>query len=155
MTFSSIHCSLHWSDLHQALLEALPEGMVRFCHTVTSSEQREGSQRVTVRVERRESKDSEETEGSQLECDLLVAADGSMSATRRRMRPDESRRCVVGQAACVRVPAYAEPRLCCWACSFLSLARHMTLTDPACTAVATGTRRYPNTWSCLFHLLSA
>ena len=82
------------------LLSALPEGMVHFCHTVTSSEQREGSHRVTVRVERRESKDSEETEGLQLECDLLVAADGSMSATRRRMRPDESRRCVALGTPC-------------------------------------------------------
>ncbi len=89
-----LHCSLHWSDLHQALLSALPEGLVRFRHTVTSSEQPEGSQRVTLRVERRASKDSEETESLQLECDLLVAADGSMSATRRRIRPDESRRCV-------------------------------------------------------------
>ncbi len=53
-----------------------------------------GLQRVTLRVERRASKDSEETESLQLECDLLVAADGSMSATRRRIRPDESRRCV-------------------------------------------------------------
>lgn len=74
------------------LLAALPQGLVQFRHTVTSSEQAEGSQRITVRVERRKNKDSEETEGLQLDCDLLVAADGSMSATRRRLRPDESRR---------------------------------------------------------------
>ena len=93
-------CSLHWSDLHQALLNALPEGLVHFRHTVTSTEQPEGSQRVTVRVERRISKESEETEALQLECDVLVAADGSMSATRRRLRPDESRRCVASDELC-------------------------------------------------------
>lgn len=85
--------SLHWSDLHQMLLRALPQGMVRFSHTVTSVQQQPGSQSVTVRAEKRASKDSDETEALQLECDLLVAADGSMSATRAKIRPEESRRC--------------------------------------------------------------
>ena len=87
------HCSLHWSDLHQALLAALPEGLVRFRHTVTATAQPAGSQRVIVKAERRASEDSDNTEALQLECDLLVAADGSMSATRRRFRPYEARRC--------------------------------------------------------------
>ncbi len=74
------------------LLAALPEGVVLFRHTVTSTEQPKGSHRVTVRADRHGSKDSNEAEALRLECDVLVAADGSMSATRRRFRPDESRR---------------------------------------------------------------
>lgn len=85
--------SLHWSDLHQMLLKGLPDGIVHFSHTVTSLEQPESSQNVIVRADRRKGKESEETEHIQLECDLLVAADGSMSTTRQRFfRPDESRR---------------------------------------------------------------
>ena len=87
-----MQCSLHWSDLHQMLLRALPEGVLHFSFTVTSTEQPEGSQRVTVKAERHSSKDSDQTEPLQMECDLLVAADGSMSATRKHIRPDESRR---------------------------------------------------------------
>lgn len=88
--------SLHWSDLHQMLLNGLPDGIVRFSHTVTSLEQPEGSRKVTVRADRRKGKESEETAQIQLDCDLLVAADGSMSTTRQRFfRPDESRRYAV------------------------------------------------------------
>ena len=78
------------------LLNGLPDGIVHFSHTVTSLEQPEGSQKVTVRADRRKGKESEETEQIQLDCDLLVAADGSTSTTRQRFfRPDESRRFVV------------------------------------------------------------
>ena len=85
-------CSLHWSDLHQMLLSALPQGIVRFSHTVTSREQLPGSQKVTVTAERRSNEEGAEPEHLQLECDLLVAADGSMSSTRALLRPNESRR---------------------------------------------------------------
>ena len=85
-------CSLHWSDLHQTLLSALPQGIVRFSHTVTSRKQLPGSQKVAVTAERRSSEEGAELEQLQMDCDLLVAADGSMSATRALLRPNESRR---------------------------------------------------------------
>ena len=85
-------CSLHWSDLHQMLLSALPQGIVRFSHTVTSRKQLPGSQKVTVTAERHSSEDGAKPEQLQMDCDLLVAADGSMSSTRALLRPNESRR---------------------------------------------------------------
>ncbi|CAK0787599.1 hypothetical protein CVIRNUC_010821 [Coccomyxa viridis] len=86
------HRSLHWSDLHQMLLSGLPLGTVRFSHIVTSRKQLPGSQKVTVTAERHSSEEGAKPEQLQMDCDLLVAADGSMSATRALLRPNESRR---------------------------------------------------------------
>ncbi len=91
---STLHaCSLHWSDLHKALLAALPHGIVHFGTTVTAVEQKDGSKQAVVWAEKRGA--ATESDGShpiRMECDLVVAADGSMSDTRRRFRPHESRR---------------------------------------------------------------
>ena len=43
-------------------------------------------------AERSSSKEGAKPEHLQLDCDLLVAADGSMSSTRAMLRPNESRR---------------------------------------------------------------
>lgn len=94
LTTSTLHaCSLHWSDLHKALLAALPHGIVNFGTTVTAVEQKDGSKRAVVWAEKKgAATDSDGTHPIRMECDLVVAADGSMSDTRRRFRPDESRR---------------------------------------------------------------
>ncbi|CAL8464618.1 g4153 [Coccomyxa elongata] len=87
------HRSLHWSDLHKALLAALPHGIVNFGTTVTAVEQKGGSKRAVVWAEKKgAATDSDGMHPIRMECDLVVAADGSMSDTRRRFRPDESRR---------------------------------------------------------------
>ena len=74
------------------LLSGLPLGTVRFSHIVTSRKQLPGSQKVTVTAERHSSEEGAKPEQLQMDCDLLVAADGSMSATRALLRPNESRR---------------------------------------------------------------
>ena len=89
--------SLHWSDLHQMLLKALPEGIVHFGTMVTSVEQAEGSSKVQVRAERKAQQGpADATEGISTEADLVIAADGSMSNTRQKFVPSVSRR----QAPC-------------------------------------------------------
>jgi 2-polyprenyl-6-methoxyphenol hydroxylase-like FAD-dependent oxidoreductase len=92
--------SLHWSDVHRMLLRALPQGIVHMATTVTCTEQIPGTERVRVLAERRPGRgggaaegDGEDPERLEVECDLLVAADGSMSDTRKRLFPNEARRC--------------------------------------------------------------
>lgn len=88
-------CSLHWSDLHRALLKALPQDIIHFGTTVTGVEQASGSKRTVVRAQsKREGADADDMHHISVECDLVIAADGSMSDTRRRFKPDESRRSV-------------------------------------------------------------
>lgn len=82
--------SLHWSDLHQMLLRALPEGVVRFSTMVTSVEQAEGSGKVQIKAEKKGPADG--TESISTEADLVIAADGSMSNTRQKFVPSVSRR---------------------------------------------------------------
>ena len=101
--------------MHQMLLNSLPDsgkGIVHFGHTVTEVSQPSGGSSVTVSVKKQsESGDSEKK--SKHEADLLVAADGSMSATRAQLVPNESRRsgpsasppgpagCVAKQRGCI------------------------------------------------------
>ena len=82
--------SLHWSDLHQMLLRALPEGVVRFGTMITSVEQAEGGGKVQVKAEKKGPADG--TERISAEADLVIAADGSMSNTRQKFVPSVSRR---------------------------------------------------------------
>ena len=90
-----VWCSLHWSDLHRALLEALPQDIIHFGTTVTGAEQESGSEHVTVRAQsKKEGADMDDVHRISVECDLVISADGSMSDTRRRFRPGESRRSV-------------------------------------------------------------
>lgn len=76
------------------LLSALPQDLIKFGTTVKNSEQVPGSDRVRVQADRKEPSgaDGADVEQIELECDLLVAADGSMSDTRKRLRPNEARR---------------------------------------------------------------
>lgn len=98
-------CSLHWSDLHRALLKALPQDIINFGTTVTGVEQASESKRTVVRAQsKREGADADDMHHISMECDLVIAADGSMSDTRRRFKPDESRRSV-------RVPKFVS-KLC-------------------------------------------
>ncbi len=86
-------CSAHWSDIHQSLYRALPEGVLHFQHTVTDVQQ--SGDEVTVTAEARHVDASDAGSMPQV-CtfhpDLVVAADGSMSQTRQRLRPNEGRR---------------------------------------------------------------
>ena len=85
--------SLHWSDLHQMLLRALPEGVVRFGTTVTSVEQAEGGGRVRIEAERKAQQGpAGGAERISAEADLVIAADGSMSDTRQKLVPAVHRR---------------------------------------------------------------
>ncbi len=82
--------------MHRALLSALPQDIILWGTTVTSVEQESGSKYV-VQAEAKQtgSGSNSNADGVQritVECDLVIAADGSMSDTRRRFRPDESRR---------------------------------------------------------------
>lgn len=81
------HRSVHWSDLHRILYHALPVDTVRWGHHVISFEEIVARRRVRVQARISQSSLIQEFEG-----DLLVAADGSMSETRKRFVPDEKRR---------------------------------------------------------------
>lgn len=85
-------CSTHWSDIHQMLLNGLPDpSIVKFSHRVLDFQQPQGSTRVHVVVAKGGKEDP--SEHVELKADLMVAADGSMSNTRAKFRPDEKRRC--------------------------------------------------------------
>ncbi|KAK9828478.1 hypothetical protein WJX72_000211 [[Myrmecia] bisecta] len=81
------HRSTHWSDIHNMLMEPLPEGLLLLGHTVTGFEQLGGSKRVRVTAVVNATK-----EQKSYECDVMVAADGSMSDTRAKLVPGASRR---------------------------------------------------------------
>ena len=112
--------SLHWSDLHRMLIDALPPGTVRFGHTVTGIEQPGGdSVNVTASVVAPRGDGGEgggpiagkpRVEGYR--GDLAVAADGQMSQTRQRNAPQgDTRRCP-RTACCIhlRVASGHHPR---------------------------------------------
>ena len=105
-------CSLHWSDLHQMLLKALPGGIMHFGTTVTAVEQPEGSDRVHVRAERKKpgQPDGAEKEHVTAEADLVIAADGQMSDTRRKFVPaDERRHALAHLTLAAFPPGYLPP----------------------------------------------
>lgn len=86
------HRAAHWSELHQLIHNALPSSIVRFGHEVISFEEIQGIDGkpfVKVRVSKvgADNNDIEE-----VEADLMVAADGSMSQTREKFVPHEKRR---------------------------------------------------------------
>ena len=97
--------SLHWSDLHRMLVDALPPGTVHFGHTVTDIEQPDGDNTVSVtasiaapRAAGGNGGDGNPSAGKprvqEFKGDLVVAADGQMSQTRQRNVPQgDSRRC--------------------------------------------------------------
>ena len=73
------------------LFKGLPDpSIVKFSHRVIDFQQPQGSTRVHVVVAKGGKEDP--SERVELEADLMVAADGSMSATRAKFRPDEKRR---------------------------------------------------------------
>ncbi|KAK9863259.1 hypothetical protein WJX84_003540 [Apatococcus fuscideae] len=82
------HVSLHWSDLHRMLYDALPTGIVKQAHSITAFQQH--TNRVRVTVEQRA--DSSLPATFEVEADLLVAADGANSTVRKLLRPDDRRR---------------------------------------------------------------
>ena len=75
------------------LLNGLPDpSIVKFSHKVIDFQQPPGSTRVHVVVAK--GGKEEPSERMELEADLMVAADGSMSSTRAKFWPDEKRRWV-------------------------------------------------------------
>ena len=82
------------------LLKALPGGIAHFGTTVTSVEQQEGSSRARVTAERRKpgQQDGAEKEPVLAEADLVIAADGQMSDTRRKFVPTDKRRHALGSS---------------------------------------------------------
>lgn len=96
-------CSLHWSDLHRMLVDALPPGTVHFGHSVTDIEQPEGDNIVSVTASIAAPRaaggnggdhSAGEPRVQEFKGDLVVAADGQMSQTRQRNVPQgDARRC--------------------------------------------------------------
>lgn len=77
------HRSMLWSDLHRLLIQALPEGTVKFSHKVTKLTQDESGVMVT----------SQTPEGEALfACDIVIAADGVGSFARKELIPGDKRR---------------------------------------------------------------
>lgn len=83
--------SVHWSDLHRVLIDALPpQARVRFGHTVTDLRETGDGVVATVRVKAAPGAVGE-ARNEEFAGDLAVAADGQMSETRRRHVGDERR----------------------------------------------------------------
>ncbi|XP_024403064.1 uncharacterized protein [Physcomitrium patens] len=88
------HRAVHWSDLHRLIHDALPAGIVRWSHEVVSfAELREanGEPRVRVKVSKLGGAENE-SNVEEIDADFMVSADGSMSQTREKFIPNESRR---------------------------------------------------------------
>ena len=88
------HGSAHWRIVHQTLLCTLPENgkhIVHFGHTITAISQLPGAGAVTATITPQKLSGLP-AKDLQVEADLLVAADGSMSQTRARFVPNETRR---------------------------------------------------------------
>ncbi|KAJ4733853.1 6-hydroxynicotinate 3-monooxygenase [Rhynchospora pubera] len=73
----------HWADLHSLLYEALPPGLILWGHQFISFQTHKD--KSTVRVTCRVAKTGEIVE---IEGDLLVAADGCLSAIRQNFLPN-------------------------------------------------------------------
>lgn len=88
------HRAAHWSELHQLIHDALPSSIVRFGHEVISFEEIQGIDgKPFVKVKVKVSKlDADSNDIVEVEADLMVAADGSMSQTREKFLPLEKRR---------------------------------------------------------------
>lgn len=82
------HWAAHWSELHRILREALPAGIVQFNHEALSVENSEDGTSVKVRV----AKGGDTQDIMELQGDLIVAADGSMSRMRQYFVPTDKRR---------------------------------------------------------------
>ena len=74
-------CSAHWSSVLHILKARLPEGAIKYSHTVTGFSQQEGGKSITVHVEQRQNSglDTDRKKLS-VEADLLVGADGCSSS---------------------------------------------------------------------------
>ncbi|GLJ32652.1 hypothetical protein SUGI_0656960 [Cryptomeria japonica] len=77
----------HWSDLHKLLYDKLPRDTVHWGHEVVSFRQSGDGLGVTVEVKMAQTDQTIEIDG-----DLLVAADGSMSLIRKHFVPHQHRR---------------------------------------------------------------
>lgn len=96
-------CSTHWSNIHHTLLHALPDkSIIHFNHTVTDFQQPEGSSKVQVSARVGDNEDTKSFEG-----DLLVAADGSMSAVRSKFLPEDKRRYSISHHTTLQTPTHA------------------------------------------------
>lgn len=82
------HRSVHWTDLHSVIRRALPSDVVLWGHKFLSLRTSDGGL-GSVRVEAKNLRTDETVE---FEGDLLVAADGSMSAIRQHFLPGHKMR---------------------------------------------------------------
>eukprot|EP00897_Mesotaenium_endlicherianum_P000456 jgi/Mesen1/10410/ME000081S09792 len=83
------HRAAHWGDLHGLLMEKLPPGILYYDHEVVSFDKpnnRDNRVQVTARV------GGKDGELRSFEGDVMVAADGSASLTRKKFRADEQQR---------------------------------------------------------------
>lgn len=74
---------MHWSDLHQLLIKALPAGTVNFSHKVVLLEQSDTGVTVTAETPHGEKKHHG---------DIVIAADGVGSFARKQLVPGDQRR---------------------------------------------------------------
>eukprot|EP00250_Pteridium_aquilinum_P001835 c12041_g1_i3 orf=128-1009(+) len=81
------NCAMHWSDLHRMLYDALPAETVKWNHEVISYEEEADGKHVKVHFRKGSSPTIDVMQGN-----LLIAADGAMSKTRKRFLPHEERR---------------------------------------------------------------
>lgn len=79
----------HWSDVHRMLYEALPVGTVKWGHEVMAVDEAADGKHVKVHFRKGGSSTVEAMQGN-----LLIAADGSMSETRKALLPHEKRRLI-------------------------------------------------------------
>ncbi|KAJ6804378.1 uncharacterized protein M6B38_182940 [Iris pallida] len=81
------HRSVHWTDLHSVIRRALPSDVVLWGHRFLSLRTSDGGGSVRVETKNLRTDETVEFEG-----DLLVAADGSMSAIRQHFLPNHKMR---------------------------------------------------------------
>ncbi|KAH6559102.1 hypothetical protein KP509_1Z028000 [Ceratopteris richardii] len=84
---SYAHRAAHWSDIHRILYDSLPNDVVKWGHEVDAMDTTADGMHVNVHFKKGDSSVSE-----MISANLVIAADGSMSETRRQFLPHENRR---------------------------------------------------------------
>lgn len=82
--------AVHWADLHSMLYKGLPSGLILWGHQFISFQTSKDKSTVGVKC-----RVAETGEIVEIEVDLLVAADGCLSAIRQNFLPNLKLRCAL------------------------------------------------------------